>query len=90
MPFVKVLRGGQITMPKECRQALEIKEGDILEVAIKENKVVLSPQVLIDKAPVVDLSERGEKMLNQGLKEAKEGKTKEFNNIEDLINDLHK
>jgi AbrB family looped-hinge helix DNA binding protein len=32
MPFVKVLRGGQITMPKELRKVLEIKEGDILEV----------------------------------------------------------
>jgi bifunctional DNA-binding transcriptional regulator/antitoxin component of YhaV-PrlF toxin-antitoxin module len=26
MPFVKVLRGGQITMPKELRKVLEIKE----------------------------------------------------------------
>jgi AbrB family looped-hinge helix DNA binding protein len=49
MPFVKVLRGGQITMPKELREVLEIKEGDILEVQVEKNKVVLKPKVLLDK-----------------------------------------
>jgi AbrB family looped-hinge helix DNA binding protein len=49
MPFVKVLRGGQITMPKELREVLEIKEGDILEVQLEKNKVVLKPKVLVDR-----------------------------------------
>jgi len=49
MPFVRVLRGGQITMPKELRKVLEIREGDILEVEIEKNKVVLKPKVLVDK-----------------------------------------
>jgi len=49
MSFVKVLRGGQITMPKELREILEIKEGDILEVQMEKNKVVLKPKVLVDK-----------------------------------------
>jgi len=49
MPFVKVLRGGQITMPKELREVLEIKEGDILEVQMEKNKVVLKPKILMDK-----------------------------------------
>ena len=49
MSFVKVLRGGQITMPKELREVLEIKEGDILEVQMEKNKVVLKPKVLVDR-----------------------------------------
>jgi len=49
MPFVKVLRGGQITMPKELRKVLEIKEGDILEVQMEKNRVVLKPKILMDK-----------------------------------------
>jgi len=49
MPFVKVLRGGQITMPKELREVLEIKEGDILEVQMEKKRVVLKPKILIDK-----------------------------------------
>ena len=54
MPFVKVLRGGQITMPKELRKVLEIKEGDILEVQMEKNKVVLKPKILMDKDQALD------------------------------------
>jgi AbrB family looped-hinge helix DNA binding protein len=36
-------------MPKEFREVLEIKEGDILEVQMEKNKVVLKPKVLVDK-----------------------------------------
>ncbi|MBM4341000.1 MAG: AbrB/MazE/SpoVT family DNA-binding domain-containing protein [Deltaproteobacteria bacterium] len=50
MSFVKVLRGGQITMPKEMREVLEIKEGDILEVQMEKDKVVLKPKILVDKS----------------------------------------
>jgi AbrB family looped-hinge helix DNA binding protein len=49
MPFVRVLRGGQITMPKELREVLEIKEGDILEVQMEKDRVILKPKVLVDK-----------------------------------------
>ena len=49
MSYVRVLRGGQITMPKELRESLEIKEGDILEVELENKKVVLKPKVLVDK-----------------------------------------
>jgi AbrB family looped-hinge helix DNA binding protein len=38
MSYVRVLRGGQITMPKELRESLEIKEGDILEVEMENRK----------------------------------------------------
>ena len=49
MSYVRVLRGGQITMPKEFRESLEIKEGDILEVELENKKVILKPKVLVDK-----------------------------------------
>jgi len=49
MPYVKVLRGGQITMPKPFRQALEIKEGDVLKVELENNNVVFKLKALADK-----------------------------------------
>lgn len=49
MPYVKVLRGGQITLPKPFRQALEIKEGDVLKVELENHKVVCKPKALADR-----------------------------------------
>jgi len=49
MPYVRVLRGGQITMPKQLRKVLEIKEGDILVVEMEDHKLVLKRKALVDK-----------------------------------------
>jgi AbrB family looped-hinge helix DNA binding protein len=36
-------------MPKELRESLEIKEGDILEVEMENKRVILKPKLLVDK-----------------------------------------
>jgi AbrB family looped-hinge helix DNA binding protein len=49
MPLVKVIRNGQITLPKELRKALGIEEGDLLEVKLSESGLVIKPKVPIDR-----------------------------------------
>lgn len=67
--MVKVRTKAQITLPSKIRKALAINEGDYLEADIQDNKVVLTPQVVVDKFESVELSERGEQMLDEALKE---------------------
>lgn len=40
--FVKVTRKGQVTIPKSLREALGIREGDLVEVSLEGDRVVLS------------------------------------------------
>ena len=49
MPLVKVIRNGQITIPKELRSVLGIQEGDFLEINLKGRNMVIEPKVAIDK-----------------------------------------
>ena len=49
MPLVKVIRHGQITIPKELRRALNIKEGDYLEVDLSGSGMVIKPKAVMDK-----------------------------------------
>jgi len=88
--LVQVREKAQITIPSKIRKALGIKEGDYLEIEIQEGRIVLIPKILVDKAPSVTLSEKGEKMLKETLEDVKKGKVKKFNKVEDLIEDLHK
>lgn len=71
MLVIKVLRHGQITLPKELREVLGVKEGDILEAEMKENQVVLKPKTLIDKIPESEseLSEQGKTKIREALEE---------------------
>jgi len=49
MPFIKVLRHGQVTVPKKYRKIFGIKEGDVLEVKVQKNGVLLEPKILVNK-----------------------------------------
>ncbi len=76
MPVVRVIRHGQVTLPKEFRDALGVKEGDILEAEMKENQVVLKPKTLIDKIPEseFELSEQGKAKVREALEDYKKGR----------------
>ena len=41
MHIVKVTRNGKITIPKEIRNTLNIKEGDLLEIKEENSKIVI-------------------------------------------------
>ncbi len=42
MHVVKVTRKGQVTLPKKIRDMLEIREGDLLLVDVREGSIVLT------------------------------------------------
>jgi AbrB family looped-hinge helix DNA binding protein len=49
MPLVKILRHGQVTLPKEFRDILGINEGDLLEAELDGSRILLKPKVVVDK-----------------------------------------
>ena len=87
MPLVKVLRNGQITMPKGFRKVLGIKEGDVLEASLGKTGVLLKPKDLIDKKSI--LSKKGERKVKEALDAYRKGKARSFKNVRDLIQELN-
>jgi AbrB family looped-hinge helix DNA binding protein len=87
MPVVKILRHGQITLPKEVRKILGVGEGDLLEVGLENARVFLQPKVLVDKQTI--LSEAGEIKIKEALEALEKKEIKEFDNIDNLIEELN-
>jgi AbrB family looped-hinge helix DNA binding protein len=50
MALVRMLRGGQVTLPAEARKALKLSEGDYLDLEVKGGAVTLKPVTVIDRA----------------------------------------
>lgn len=88
MPLVKVLRHGQVTLPKEFRERLDIKEGDYLEAEMGHAGVFIKPKAVVDREEAV-LSPAGKKKIMAALQAFKEGKFKEFEDVDDLIKELN-
>ncbi|MBI2560761.1 MAG: AbrB/MazE/SpoVT family DNA-binding domain-containing protein [Planctomycetes bacterium] len=88
MSFIKVLRHGQITLPKEYRKALGIDEGQILKAELEKSRVILKPIAFVEKGPT--LSSKGKKKIKEALEAYKKGKvSKVYDNVEEMIKDLN-
>ena len=49
MALVRLLRGGQVTLPAELRQKLQVKEGDYLEAEVVGNGMLLKPVAFVSR-----------------------------------------
>jgi len=65
---VKISSKHQVTIPKEIAEAFDLRKGDVLEVMLKGNKIIMIPKAVIleDKYPKEDL-EAAEKVLSKGI-----------------------
>ncbi|HIE32918.1 MAG TPA: AbrB/MazE/SpoVT family DNA-binding domain-containing protein [Thermodesulfobacteriaceae bacterium] len=52
---VKVTRKYQVTLPKEVREVLGIRVGDLLRVRVEGEKIILEPLVPRRRNPVEDM-----------------------------------
>lgn len=79
VPMVKVGSSRQVAIPKRVYEELHLRQGDYLEVKVKNDQLVLTPKVFI------------EKRLAEGLRDLKEGKTiGPFTNMADAASALER
>jgi AbrB family looped-hinge helix DNA binding protein len=49
MALVRLLRGGQVTLPADVRQKLKLAQGDYLEAEVVESGVLLKPVSVVER-----------------------------------------
>jgi AbrB family looped-hinge helix DNA binding protein len=54
MTLVRLLRGGQVTLPAEVRQKLKLAQGDYLEAEVVDNGVLLKWVRDIEREPALE------------------------------------
>ena len=75
MVIVKVTRNSQITIPKDIREKLDIKEGDIVEIRTELGKIVIEK---IENDIWDDCSDFLPKNFEKTLKEIRSEATERF------------
>lgn len=53
--LVKITRKYQITIPKEIREKLNLRVGDLLKVELEDDKIVLRPLIKREKDPLEEI-----------------------------------
>lgn len=85
MPVIKILRNGQLTLPAKFRETLELKQGDLLDAGLEEDKIVLRPVTTIERKRVKEKArERFFKLINKTWDKNKDTDPKE---VERIVNE---
>ncbi|MGF1618074.1 MAG: AbrB/MazE/SpoVT family DNA-binding domain-containing protein [Acidimicrobiia bacterium] len=79
---------GQLTIPAEIREAIELKAGDILEFEVVDGRIVITPKIVIDPDQAWFWTERWQKMEREADADFAAGRFRDFDNVEDFLADL--
>jgi len=86
--YSKVTRNGQVTLPSSIRKKLGVVEGDIVEIEMVNDSVVLVPKKLIDKSQAYFWSRKWQAGEIEAEQDISAGRVKTFNTAEQLIEEL--
>ena len=83
MSVVRVRQHFQITLPVSLREQLNLAEGDLLEVTVRDSEIVLKPTAIADRD--IDAA------ITEGLRDYQEGRvTGPYANIEEFKTAINK
>jgi len=83
MPTIKVLRNGQLTLPARFREILELKQGDLLNAELEEDKIVLRPVTTVERKRIKE-REKFFKLVDKTWEKNKDTNPKE---VERIVNE---
>ncbi len=89
MPVVKAGRSRQVVIPKEIWDQLRLEPGDYFKVELEDDRIVFVPKKLVSRDELWYWSKEGQTEIRRALKDINEGKAKEFEGVDDLINELN-
>lgn len=84
----RVKKRGQVTIPKNVRDMLDLHEDDQLEVSIEDGKIVMQPVITIAKEQAWFWSPEWQKGEREADKDIADNEIKTFSNAKDAISFL--
>lgn len=86
MMLVELKDKSQVTIPKAVVRQLGLKRGDMFDVVVHDGVVMMVPVVVYPRAKAEEL----EALAASARESAATGKADVYDDVEDLIADLHK
>jgi len=86
--LVKVSRSGQITIPAAIRQALNLREGDYVEVSLADDRIILTPKQVVDRSQAYFWTAEWQAAEREADEDIRAGRVRVFESVDELLADL--
>ncbi|MBI4304145.1 MAG: AbrB/MazE/SpoVT family DNA-binding domain-containing protein [Chloroflexi bacterium] len=88
--LVQVRKKAQVTLPRSVRQALNIVEGDFLDVRVNDGEIVLRVKKLVDGEQAWFWTRRWQEGEREAEEDIRAGRIHRFDSASEAIAFLHK
>jgi AbrB family looped-hinge helix DNA binding protein len=89
MDICKVTKRYQITIPKVIRGQVNLNIGDPVELLVEDGRIIIIPKKLIDADQSWFWTREWQEKEREADEALRKGEFKEFDSVDDLLNDLH-
>lgn len=86
--LTRVTRHGQITLPSDVRRGLGIEEGDLIQVEIAGDRIMLTPKRLVDKSQAYFWTREWQAAEAEAEADIRAGRVRRFASAKNLLKDL--
>lgn len=88
---LQIRSNGQITLPASTRRAVNLEEGDLLEVIVEEDgSIRLIPKIAVNRSQAYFWTKRWQEGEREAEEDMRLGREKEFKTMKDAIEFLDK
>lgn len=84
----KIGRNYQVAVPKEVVKALQLHVNDYVDIRVKDNKIILEPQVLLPKEQAYFYTPEWQKEENEASQDIEKGRVTRTKNLKELFKKL--
>ncbi|MCJ7772850.1 MAG: AbrB/MazE/SpoVT family DNA-binding domain-containing protein [Desulfobacterales bacterium] len=86
--ITQLRRRSQVTLPSEVVKKMKLQEGDKLDIVIEEDRIVIKPVLVIDRAQSWFWAKKWQNMEKEADADIEEGKVFKANSVKELIKEL--
>ena len=85
---ITVQRRNLISLPREIREQLNIREGDVLEARVEDGKLIMEPYKLVPAGQAYFWSKQTQQDLREAEQDVAAGQVRDFANVEEYLKGL--
>jgi antitoxin MazE len=86
--ITQLRRRAQVTLPSEVVKKMKLQEGDNLDIAMEEDRIIIKPVLVIDRSQSWFWSKKWQELEREVDEDIKKGRVHKAKNVEELIKKL--